>query len=64
MYDKIRLFLILGGVLSISACGVGGVNVDDCDNPPPSRVAECEAKAKGAESSTWDTMKWNDDTWG
>ena len=64
MYGKIRLFLIVSGVFSISACGVGGITVDDCDNPPPSRVAECEAQNKGVEGSKWDNMKWNNDTWG
>jgi len=65
MHCKFKLLFLLGLIFTINACGVGGVTVDDCENPPPSRVAECEAeKNKGLESSNWDSMKWDDDTWG
>jgi len=62
MNKIIKFYLIAHSILFLSGCGVGGVSTpaeEDCANPPPSRVGECDAK-----SSTWDKMKWNEGSWG
>jgi len=56
----IKLTAIFVLFLLFSACGLAGHDEEHCENPNSSQQGPCETQ----ESSEWNKIKWDEDSWG